>query len=329
MSSALYSAGALISQAHEDDIWHASWIPGQHRLATAGSDEVVKIWDVQSGECTQQLASSNYAITSLDVNKQGTRMVTSSMDNKMRVWDISTLSSGQVQSTPMLEIDVGAINAWKARFVGETTVYGDDDTASTRSEMIASSTDKGKVRLWSVDKGTLISELSTSRPNFMYALAASPNGALVACAGVGSSVYVFDTVTGSLVSTFAGHSDTVRSVSFSSDSGLLISASDDKQIQVHDVRHGSAVATMLGHTGWVLAAEMHPDGQYIASGSVDTKVKIWDFAQRACVETHSQHSQAVWGVGWQRESDKVAISRPMLASVGEDCSVQIYDPLLA
>ncbi|KAJ1934756.1 WD repeat-containing protein 61, partial [Linderina pennispora] len=213
MSSALYSAGALIDQAHEDDIWHASWISGQHKLATAGSDEVVKIWDVQSGECMQQLRGSDYAITSLDVNKQGTRLLTSSMDNKIRLWDIESLDSTRTQTSPLLEIDAGAINAWKSRFINETTVYGEDDTTSTRSSMIGSCTDKGKVRLWSLDKGALVSELSTSRPNFMYAMAASPDGALVACAGVGSSVYVFDTVTGSLVSTFAGHSDNIRSIS--------------------------------------------------------------------------------------------------------------------
>ncbi|KAI8324030.1 WD40 repeat-like protein [Martensiomyces pterosporus] len=323
MSSALYSEGALIEQAHEDDIWHACWIPGKHRLATAGSDEIVKIWDAQSGECVNSLKSGDFAVTSLDINSQGTKALTSSMDSKLSIWDISGKEDGSTKTVPELTVDAGEINAWKSRFVCRR----DSEGAST--EIIASSTDKGTVKLWSSGDGQPLGELNTSRPNFMYALAASPDGTRVACAGVGSHVYVFDVSSGSLVCTFSGHSDNVRSVSFSADSSLLVTASDDRQVQLHDVRHGSPVSAFMGHSGWVLSAEMHPNGAYIASGSVDTKVKIWDVAQRACVETHSTHTQAVWSVAWQRSSEDVLTPRPMLASVGEDCGVRLYDPLLA
>ncbi|KAJ2025281.1 Ski complex subunit Rec14, partial [Coemansia sp. S2] len=253
--------------------------------------------DAQNGECVGKLKDGNYAITSVDVNRQGTRALTSSMDNTLRVWDISTRKSLN-DAKPLLSINAGPINAWKSRFVSRK---GDGDDVP--ADLIASSTDSGMVKLWSLEDGSAVRELNTSRPNFMYALAVSPDGTKIACAGAGSHVYVFDTEAGMLLCTFSGHSDNVRSVSFSADSSLLVTASDDKQIQLHDVRHGSPVTTLLGHHGWVLTAEMHPSGAYIASGSVDTKVKIWDVAQRACVETHSQHSQAVWGVAWQRSSD--------------------------
>lgn len=329
MSSALYATGAAIDQAHEDDIWHACWVPGTHKLATAGCDEVVKIWDAQTGECTGTLRDGDYAITSLAVNAEGTRALTSSMDHKMRLWDISTALKGSSKSpSPLQTIDAAPINAWRSKFIRQRN---EDDSSVT--ELIASSTESGKVKLWSTtddgDTATVVKELDTSRPNFLYALATSADGTKVACAGVGSHVYVFDTESGVLLCTFSGHSDNVRSVSFSADSTLLVTASDDKQVQLHDVRHGSPVATFLGHYGWALSAEMHPDGTYIASGSVDTKVKIWDVAQRACVETHNQHSQAVWSVAWQQSSETVETTRPMLASVSEDCSVHLYDPLLA
>ncbi|KAJ2007241.1 WD repeat, SAM and U-box domain-containing protein 1 [Coemansia thaxteri] len=244
------------------------------------------------------------------------------MDNTIRVWNVGSRKA-LTDAKPILTIDAGPINAWRSRFVARKS-----EDANV-AELIASSTDGGTVKLWSLEDGSQLRELNTSRPSFMYALAVSPDNTKVACAGVGSHVYVFDVESGSLLCTFSGHSDNVRSVSFSADSSLLVSASDDKQIQLHDVRHGSPVTTLLGHYGWVLSAEMHPSGAYIASGSVDTKVKIWDMAQRTCVETHSQHSQAVWSVAWQRSSDDVATTRPMLASVSEDCSINLYDPMLA
>ncbi|KAJ2827608.1 Ski complex subunit Rec14 [Coemansia erecta] len=319
MSSALYTASATIDNAHEDDIWHTCWVPGRHQLASAGSDEVVKLWNAQTGESTGTLKDGDYAITSLDINAQGTQLLTSSMDHKLRIWNLdpSTLD----QTAPALTIDAQAINAWKSRFVPKR---GDDGES-----LVASTTDRGTVKLWSAKRGKEVRELNTSRPKFLYALAASPDGAKIACAGVGSRVYLFDVESGALSCTFSGHSDNVRSVSFSADSSLLVTASDDKQVQMHDARFGSPAATFMGHYGWVLSAQMHPSGTYIASGSVDTKVKIWDIAQRTCVETHSQHAQAVWSVAWQRASEDVDVPRPMLASTGEDRSVSLYDPLLA
>ncbi|KAJ2721752.1 Ski complex subunit Rec14 [Coemansia sp. Benny D115] len=325
MPPALFAPGAIIDQAHDDEIWHTAWVPGKHRLITAGADETTKIWDASTGDCIAELKDGDYAITSLDVNAQGTRLLTSSMDNRMRIWNIGdALETGGSGARPALKIDAGPINAWRSRFV-----YGAESEPGTASELLASSTDSGTVRLWSPADGSLVRELDTSRPNFLYALAVSPNGTRIACAGAGSSTYVFDIEAGVLLSTFAGHSDNVRSVSFSADSSLLVTASDDKQVQLHDVRHGNTITAFSGHHSWVLSAEMHPNEQYIASGSLDAKVKVWDIGQRKCVESHNQHSQAVWSVAWERSSEDVVVTRPRLVSAGEDCSVRLYDPLLA
>ncbi|KAJ2660972.1 Ski complex subunit Rec14 [Coemansia sp. RSA 1200] len=337
MSSALYAPSASIEPAHEDDIWHVRWIPGKNTLATAGSDETVKIWDAQTGECTKALQDGDYAITSLEMDTRGSQVLTASMDGKIRVWDIGMVDK-KLSNTekPVLTIDAkSSTNAWKACFVARkpgsdaSTQAGETNTADKNPEIIASSTDRGTIKLWSTSNGSEVGVLDTSRPNFLLSLAVSPDASKIACGSASGDIYVFDANSGSLHCTFSSHSGNVRSISFSEDSSLLVSSSDDKQIQVHDVRYGSPVTTFLGHYGWVMSAEMHPNGKYIASGSVDSKVKIWDVSQRACVETHNQHSQAVLSVAWQHSSETSSISRPMLASVGEDCSVRFYDPLLA
>ncbi|KAJ2555144.1 Ski complex subunit Rec14 [Coemansia sp. RSA 1933] len=334
MASALYVPSASIEPAHEDDIWNTRWIPGRNVLATAGSDEIVKIWDAETGECIKMLKDGDYAITSLETNAQGTRALTSSMDGKIRVWDIEKIEKQSSNADkPILTIDAkSSTNAWKACFLSKASSSAQDskpDSAESRTELIASSTDRGTVKLWSVSNGRETGEMDTSRPSFLTSLAVSPDSTKVACGSASGNIYVFDAAPGSLHCTFSSHSGNIRSISFSEDSSLLVTSSDDKQIQVHDVRFGSPVATFLGHYGWVMSAEMHPSGKYIASGSVDSKVKIWDVAQRACVETHNQHSQAVLSVAWQHSSETSAISRPMLASAGEDCSIRFYDPLLA
>jgi WD40 repeat protein len=64
-----------------------------------------------------------------------------------------------------------------------------------------------------------------------------------------------------------GHTDEVRSVSFSPDGSLLASGSADYTIRLWRVSDGSLVATLTGHTGGILSVSFSPDGSLLASGS--------------------------------------------------------------
>ncbi|KAG8751517.1 hypothetical protein FRC12_012416 [Ceratobasidium sp. 428] len=74
-----------------------------------------------------------------------------------------------------------------------------------------------------------------------------------------------------------GHSDSVRSVSFSPDSAYIVSGSGDRTLRIWDVHAGQMVGRPLrGHFGSVIAAVYSPDGARIVSGSSDCTVCIWD-----------------------------------------------------
>ncbi|KAG6901747.1 hypothetical protein C0995_008312 [Termitomyces sp. Mi166 len=99
----------------------------------------------------------------------------------------------------------------------------------------------------------------------------------------------------------------VRSLAWSPDSSLLLSASDDKRLVLHDVRSspGGTVASFTGHSSWVLSTDISPDGRLGLSGSADNTIKVWDIGARAAVST-IQDTGEVWSVSW----------RPKLAGPG-------------
>ena len=75
------------------------------------------------------------------------------------------------------------------------------------------------------------------------------------------------------MNTYTTHAMAVRSLAWSPDSQLLISASEDKRLMMHDVRGAAsgrggsgAVASLVGHSSWVLDADITPDGRLALSG---------------------------------------------------------------
>ncbi|EJD01724.1 WD40 repeat-like protein [Fomitiporia mediterranea MF3/22] len=133
----------------------------------------------------------------------------------------------------------------------------------------------------------------------------SPDGTRIALSLETGQIYIFDLTSQSLISTYTAHATTVRSLAWSADSSLLLSASDDRRLMLFDVRAGrgggaggGAVAPLVGHGSWVISTAFSPDGRLALSGSTDKTIKVWDIAARAAVST-IQDTGEVWGVSWR------------------------------
>ncbi|TEU17946.1 MAG: hypothetical protein E3J21_07060 [Anaerolineales bacterium] len=89
----------------------------------------------------------------------------------------------------------------------------------------------------------------------------------------------------SCVLTCEGHTDWVRSVTFSPDGSLLASGSADQTVRLWDVSTGQCLKTLQGHTYLVWSVAFSPDGCTLASGSQDETIKLWDVQTGECLKT--------------------------------------------
>jgi predicted NACHT family NTPase len=114
-----------------------------------------------------------------------------------------------------------------------------------------------------------------------------------------------------------GHTDWIRSLTFSPDGITLASASFDKTVKLWDIRTGECLKTFQGH-GRVNSVSISPDGTTLASGSDDKTVKLWDIRTGECLKTFQGHTDAV-------ESVEISPDGRIVASSSSDETIKLWN----
>jgi WD40 repeat protein len=153
-------------------------------------------------------------------------------------------------------------------------------TYSPNGKLIVTVAGLSEVGVWDLATGTALhtwypSDTEVTRPRPFRSATFSPNGQFVALTE-GSTLRVWDVVTGSQQSIMEGHSDTATCIAFSPDSTTIVSGSRDSTLRVWDTGTGAEQLVMTGHTKCVNALAFAPDGQTIVSASRDGTLRVWD-----------------------------------------------------
>lgn len=126
---------------------------------------------------------------------------------------------------------------------------------------------------------------------------------------------------GTIICSYRGHIHSVRSLSWSSDSMRIISASDDKMVHVWDATTGNKYQIYQDTPEAVRVVAWSSDGSRIAAAGVDAQVWVWDFATNRPIITYRGHvGSTINAMAWSPKQQ-------IIASAATDGTVHVWDAM--
>lgn len=179
------------------------------------TNQTIKLWDIRTGEEIRTLNAHENNVQQVVFSPNGKILASTSLDNTIKLWDLET---GQ-------EIQ---------RFKGRGSFAISPDGNILVANYYDSNSSDTTIKLWDLNTYVLICEIPHENSLGIDNLTISPDGKTIAGSNTGgTTILLWDAVTGKQIQTFLGHSKKVAYLAFTRNGKQLISGSyDDQTIKI-------------------------------------------------------------------------------------------------
>jgi|GEM_PF-1588083 len=338
----LASRGKL--EGHKGTVRALAFAPGRNptlRLASAGEDGEVRLWDAADGrtKLVSVLVGHPDMAVCLAFSPGGTTLASGGLDATVKLWDPASgreraTLRGHHDGVSALAFAPGARRLASAGFDGAVRLWepaapafspaiclnvggparGLDFTPDGRTLLTSSTAGFAQ---WNVLTGSALTPAgATSKPEATGPLAVAPDGALVALGTSSGTLRLVDPATGRLLFEGKGHRGEIRTVAFAPSGRALATGGSDGSVIVWDVVTHRALR------------EFHPN-----QGAIATVRFTRDSTALVCA---TGRGLILWGAGGRvvasivdspRVSSAVSIAPDgsILATVDDDGSISLRD----
>jgi len=268
--------------AHDLYITGLAFSPDGQRLASAGDDQVIRIWNLDTGSIIHTIDIPQRSDwIPLVFSPDGKTLASGRDDGTIDLWDTTT---GDPLADPM--------NGHTAAI--QSLAFSPD------GKYLASGSDDRTVIIWDIARREMLYDPLTGHSDTATSVAFSPDGARVAAGSYDDTVIIWDVTTGQRIGQPFIAADFITGIGYSPDGKLLASGSVDERLLLWDVTRGEIIGQpFIGHSGRINALAFSPDGSTVATGSVDAAVILWDVSlaswqRRACAVANRDLTAQEW-----------------------------------
>ena len=146
----------------------------------------------------------------------------------------------------------------------------------------------------------------------------SPEGRLLAAAGLNGSLAVWDSTQPEEARTRTICDGRAYSIVFTPDGSEIIATGADGVVKAWALPDLSGPRTFVGHTDAVMSVAVSPDGAFLATGGADDTVRLWDLESGENLDVLRGHTARVWTLAFSPDGTR-------LASGSWDKTVRLWD----
>ncbi|MGO9115106.1 MAG: WD40 repeat domain-containing serine/threonine protein kinase [Thermoguttaceae bacterium] len=285
---------------HGATIWTAIFTPQCDGLLTVGGDEA-RLWDIATGR--EKMAFSRQgAVASARFSPDGKRVVTSSWDKAVRVWNAET---GRPERK--LQGHTSSVNDAAFSPDGNSIVTASNDktailwdvfsgkvlhtfkghtgalyravlfNAANGSKRLLTASQDGTVRTWDVETEKTLCTLSGHHKQAVLCVAVSQDGSRILTGGEDNVAILWSLNGNQAAELFRleGHTAAVTSLAFSPDASRAITGSRDDTAKIWELVDGKELMTLKGHSQEVTTVAFSTDGKTVLTGGADGTIVVW------------------------------------------------------
>ncbi len=303
---------------HASWVLAAAWEPGGTRIASAGADGTVRIWEADTGESLLTYHGHTRLLNKVNLQSkiytiawapEGQRVASAGDGAMVHIWSAET-----GQTLTRYESHSGL---WPGVFALAWAPNGQQIASVCSHDMGNDNT----IHIWNATTGQKLASYDARYhwlPKFFVpSLAWSPDGVHLAAACGDKTIRIWNTARGDLVSTYYCHSKGITHIAWSPDNHYLASAHPDHTVHIWDISTQTKVVTCYGHEATVRHVAWSPSGTCIATAANDRTVRLWEALTGSHLYTYRGHSDWVTSVGWSPDGAR-------LASASNDKTVHIW-----
>jgi WD40 repeat protein len=183
--------------------------PDARFVATAGTDDVIRIWNLRTGVQLRSLEGHDDDVTTIAFDRSGKRLASGAADGGARIWNPASGES--------IQLEGGSEALTLVRF-------------SPRGDILVTAAVDGAVRVWDVRTGARV-QLLKGHVSVVSDVSFSPDGAWLLTAGP-SKVGVWQLSTGKLLFYLRGHVAPLSAVDFARDGRRVVTGSVDGTVRI-------------------------------------------------------------------------------------------------